>query len=140
MTTLGTLGTARTLKCDELIVNNTQDEVKTKKILFKNGSDTLWSIGYDDETNFVLTNELHDPPIVSISASIDNGNVFARGLGGGGGATTLGSLSDVNTAGVTNGRIMYYDGTDQEYKFTNKLEILDNVNLFSDLNRCLGII
>ena len=76
MTTLGTLGTAHTLVCDNLIVNDLQEEVKTEKILLRNGEDTLWSIGYDNENNFVLTNEHANPPIVSISASIDNGDVY----------------------------------------------------------------
>ena len=120
MTTLGTLGTAHTLVCDDLIVKNTQDEVKTKKILFKNGSDTLWSIGYDDETNFVLTNEHANPPIVSISASIDNGDVFIKG-GGSGGASTLSELTDVTTSGVQNGEILFYNGLTSKYEFSNNL-------------------
>ena len=134
MTTLGALGTARTLECDDLIVKNTQNEVKTNKILFKNGSDTLWSLGYDDETNFVLTNELHNPPIVSISASIDNGNVFIKGGGGGGGgggATTLTALTDVNTTGVQNGGILYYDSLTAKYEFSNNLI---NINEVRGLN------
>ena len=120
MTTLGTLGTAHTLVCDNLIVKNIQDEVKTKKILFKNGSDTLWSIGYDDETNFVLTNEHANPSIVSISASIDNGDVFIKG-GGSGGASTLSELTDVTTSGVQNGEILFYNGLTSKYEFSNNL-------------------
>ena len=127
MTTLGTLGTAHTLVCDDLIVKNTQDEVKTKKILFKNGSDTLWSIGYDDETNFVLTNEHANPPVVSISASIDNGDVFIKG-GGSGGASTLSELTDVTTSGVQNGEILFYNGLTSKYEFSNNLINLNEVS------------
>ncbi len=135
MTTLGTLGTAHTLECNRLIVNDLQEEVKTEKILLRNGQDTLWSIGYDNDNNFVLTNELLDPPVVSIEASIDTGNVNIRG-GGSGGATTLDGLTDVDTAGVQNGEMMYRDGTTATYKFSDKIQIQDTqsrVGFFTDI-------
>ena len=36
MTTLGSLGTAGTLECNRLIVNEIQEEIKTEKILLIN--------------------------------------------------------------------------------------------------------
>ena len=115
MTTLGSLGTARTLECDNLIVKNRQVTVGTKEIILKgdNGED-LWSISYDAENNFTLINEVLDPKVISIQASIDNGDVFVKG----GGVGALTDLTDVSTNNI-DGSIMYFDSTDNTYKFTS---------------------
>ena len=116
MTTLGSLGTARTLECDILIVKNRQDTVGTKEIILKgDDGEDLWSISYDAENNFTLTNEVLDPKVISIQASIDNGDVFIKG---GGVSLALNDLTDVSTNSV-DGAIMFFDSSDNTYKFTS---------------------
>lgn len=135
MPTLGTVASSFRFEGEHLNIRQNISTIKTTdRIEFKgvgeHANETQWTLGLDGNRHFTLQNELQD--VVSISANIDTGDVFVRGAGGGG-SSTLTSLTDVDTLNVQNGQMMYYDSATNTYKFTDKVEILDAVKVLADI-------
>ena len=135
MPTLGTVASSFRFEGEHLNIRQNISTIKTTdRMEFKgvgeHANETQWTLGLDGNRHFTLQNELQD--VVSISANIDTGDVFVRGAGGGG-SSTLTSLTDVDTVNVQNGQMMYYDEQTNTYKFTDKIEILDAVKVLADI-------
>ena len=128
MPTLGTVASSFRFEGEHLNIRQNISTIKEFKGVGEHANETQWTLGLDGNRHFTLQNELQD--VVSISANIDTGDVFVRGAGGGG-SSTLTSLTDVDTLNVQNGQMMYYDSATNTYKFTDKIEILDAVKVFT---------
>jgi hypothetical protein len=118
MTSLGQYGFATLLECETLIAKDIIGDIELKDISASSiAFDEKWKIYLDNNSNFILKNEIID--VISLSGDALTGDITFRGQGGGG-STTLAGLTDVSTIKQSEGSLMYYDSTSNLYKFTEQ--------------------
>ena len=122
MTSIGGLASCSTLSCNTLIADEIDTINTSKNINMTKDGVIRWSLGLDDNNNFVLQNEVADVE-ASIIANNDTGVVTILGGGGGGGSSTLIDLTDVVTTDISNNDIMYYDSADSKFKFSDTINV-----------------
>lgn len=115
MTSLGQFCTAGTIKCNKIIATEAEipgggggSDIDVSSINF----DNKWKIYLDTNSNFIIKNEAQN--VISLSGDAHTGKVTLRDF-------NLEDLANVDTIGLLSGDVMYYDGTNQKYKFTNTL-------------------
>tara|TARA_R100001463_G_scaffold33538_3_gene74284 strand:- start:676 stop:1899 length:1224 start_codon:yes stop_codon:yes gene_type:complete len=117
MTSVGGNVSCRTLETNNLISSKIESVKTSNKIELLNSNETRWSLGLDEDKNFVLRNEITNQN--SLIANNDTG--LCTVLGG----FNLADLGDVDSQDLSHNKILRYDSSIEKFNFTDKPHVAE---------------